>query len=233
MLIYVSGAYGPKTNGLSPEQIDDLLRSEDASATIDENIEKARRVGIQLWELGHAPLVPHLNTAHMEKDCKIGHADYLRGDFQMIARCDGIVMLEGWEDSKGATMEHEYAKSLGMFIWYQGKDKLPELHTTEVRSPEQCRTFAEITGQMYRTHLSKNSDYSPMNILMTGEVGLVTRLWDKISRLLSLTGFRAKIEQGTFDAPRVPKNEAIDDTYMDLSVYGVIGLLLRRGKWGR
>jgi hypothetical protein len=211
MLIYVAGKY---------------------TGNVDENIAAARQVAIALWEKGHAVICPHLNTAHMEKDCKVSWEDYLKGDFNMISRCDALVMLENWKDSRGATMEAAYATSLGIPIYYA--PDLPELHRTETTSPVQCEAFRETVGKMYRTHLSKNADYSPANILLTGETGLVTRLWDKTARLLNLTGFKFQylMHEG-IDPPRQPKHEAIDDTYQDMAVYAVIGLLLRKGQWGR
>jgi uncharacterized protein DUF4406 len=211
MLIYVAGKY---------------------SGDIDANIAAARQVAIALWEKGHAVICPHLNSAHMEQDCKATWQDYLDGDMNMVSRCDALVMLEGWQDSKGANMEHEYATSLGMPIYYA--PDLPELHPTEVMSPNQCKGFRELVGKMYRTHFSKNADYSPANILLTGETGLVTRLWDKTARLLNLTGFKFQylMHEGV-SPPRKPKNESIDDTYQDMAVYAVIGLLLRQNKWGR
>ena len=107
-------------------------------------------------------------------------------------------------------------------------------HPTQDNCPEQCMAFSSIIAKMWQTHLDKNADYSPANILLTGEPGLVTRLWDKTARLLNLTGFKFKaiLSEG-YSPPKRPKNESIDDTYMDLSVYGIIGLLLRRGQWGK
>lgn len=86
---------------------------------------------------------------------------------------------------------------------------------------------------MYRTHLSKNEDYSPASILGTGEIGLVTRLWDKVARLMNLTGFKVEISQAVFKAPIEPKHESVDDTLQDAAVYSVIGLLLHQGVWGK
>ena len=33
--------------------------------------------------------------------------------------------------------------------------------------------------------------------------------------------------------PKSPKNESIEDAWLDLSVYSIIGLLQKSGKWGR
>ena len=171
MLVYVAGKYG---------------------GDVDSNIAHARSVSRLLWEKGHAVITPHLNTAHFEIDCRAGYEDYLRGDFQMIARCDAIVMLDGWEDSNGATREKQYADQLSIPVFYESN--LPELHVTEVKSPVQVKAFGEVIGKMHRTHLRKNADYSPNNIKATGETGLATRLWDKVARILNLNGWRYKLE---------------------------------------
>lgn len=211
MLIYVSGKY---------------------SGDVASNIGAARSVACKLWEMGHSVICPHTNTANFETFCKADYDDYIKGDLDMIARCDAMVMVDGWMTSKGAVIENEYAKRLGISIYFESS--LPPLHPTEVRCPEQVMAFRELCGKMYRTHLDKNSDYSPANILATGEIGLATRLWDKTARLLNLIGFRFSIvDAGIFEAPREPKHESIEDTYIDLAVYALIGLLLRKKVWGR
>jgi hypothetical protein len=67
----------------------------------------------------------------------------------------------------------------------------------------------------------------------TGEIGLVTRLWDKMARLLNLTGFVVEISEAEYVKPKTPKNESIDDTLCDMAVYAIIGQLLRKGVWGK
>jgi len=212
MLIYVAGPY---------------------RGNVDKNVQAARDCAIALWGAGHAVICPHANTYRMDEGTGITSDDLIKGDLNMLARCDAIMMLPGWEDSEGATIELKHADALGIPIYvYAGPEFCPDLHPTEVRSPIQARAFLETVMRMYRVHLQKNADYSPANILGTGEVGVVTRLWDKVARLMNLTGFRMTISASEFSAPRTPNNESIDDTYMDASVYSIIGLLLRRGQWG-
>jgi hypothetical protein len=80
LLIYVSGRYTAPT-----------------VAERMENIQKARKVAGALWQLGHAVICPHLNTANFEEDFPaIAYDQYIAGDLQMIARCDAMVMVEGW-----------------------------------------------------------------------------------------------------------------------------------------
>lgn len=198
----------------------------------EQNIETARKVAAELWDLGHAVICPHANTAHLEQFTRnTEYEDFLRGDLEMISVCDALVMLPGWRKSAGASEEYAHAKRLGLFIYEY--PALPPKHVTEARSPNQARRFREILGRMYRTHLRKNADYSPANVLATGEVGLVTRLWDKIARLLSLYGCKFKIEgPGEWNGSKAPSCEAVEDTFLDAAVYAIIGLLLREGSWG-
>jgi hypothetical protein len=41
-------------------------------------------------------------------------ADYLRDDLGLLLKCDGVALLTGWRDSKGANLEHHVAQALGM-----------------------------------------------------------------------------------------------------------------------
>ena len=68
----------------------------------------------------------------------------------------------------------------------------------------------------------KQHDYGPDNIAQFGDLGVLIRLNDKIQRLktLMLSG-----EQPEFT------NEAFTDTWMDIHVYGVIGLMCLDGSW--
>ena len=105
-------------------------------------------------------------------------------------------------------------------------------HETEERCPNQAAGFREIIEKMYQVHLDKNADYSPANVLGVGEIGLVVRLWDKMTRLMNLLGFRINVEFVGYVGEKDAKNESIEDTYLDMSVYSIIALLYRSGKWG-
>ena len=109
-----------------------------------------------------------------------------------------------------------------------------KLHPTEIKSPNQAKGFREITDQMYQIHLDKNADYSPANVLGMGEMGVVVRMWDKMTRLMNLLGFEIDVKFVGYNPSKAkdPKNESIIDTYMDMSVYAIIGRLYREGRWG-
>jgi Domain of unknown function (DUF4406) len=197
---------------------------------VEKNVEAARKVAVELWKKGHAVICPHANSYKMDEHGVHDDA-FLSGDLIILARCDAIVLLSNWEDSAGARAELDYANKLGIPVYHE--HALPDLHPTEVNCPNQAIAYAETVNQMYRLHLSKNADYSPANILGTGEHGVIVRLWDKIARLMNLTGYQFKISESRLEAPKEPKHEAIEDSFIDAACYGVIGLLVRRGVWGR
>lgn len=210
MIVYISGKY---------------------SGDVPENIAVARKVAIEVWEKGMVALCPHLNTAHFEADCSASYDDYLIGDIQLLARCDAILMLPNWQESNGACKEYEYARNNAIPVYYY--PVLPEMSETEIKRPRQVDAFINVVMKMYRVHLAKNADYSPANILGTGEIGLVTRIWDKVARLMNLIGFRMEVSGSVFELSKNPKNESIDDSIMDLAVYAVIWMLNRLQVWGK
>ncbi len=44
---------------------------------------------------------------------------YLRADIKMLAECDAIAMLTGWENSRGAKLEYLIACELGLLVFHQ------------------------------------------------------------------------------------------------------------------
>lgn len=68
------------------------------------------------------------------------------------------------------------------------------------------------------TLIRKMRDYGANNILgcpVGAEMGLVVRLFDKLNRLANL------YKQG-----KLPTNESLRDTWLDICGYGMIGMLL-------
>lgn len=66
----------------------------------------------------------------------------------------------------------------------------------------------------------KQRDYGSGNISKFGEFGVLVRATDKFSRLTNL-----------LTNVREPSNEAIEDTWLDLSNYALIAVMCRRGDW--
>lgn len=74
-----------------------------------------------------------------------------------------------------------------------------------------------------RVLIEKQMDYGPKNISAcpVGPLqGLVVRLFDKLSRLGNL------LQKGG-----EPKNESLEDTFLDIANYGTIGSMNVKGDW--
>ena len=42
--------------------------------------------------------------------------EYMRMSLCMLSMCDGIYMMEGWQQSRGANLEYAYAKGMGIMV---------------------------------------------------------------------------------------------------------------------
>ena len=104
----------------------------------------------------------------------------------------------------------------------------------EATYPQTTEEFKKILDEMYITFCKKQRNYGPGNIsvgtsLETKEdvklslIGLWFRINDKVQRLKQLVVLGQPDEVG----------ESIQDTYEDLSVYGVIAQIVQRGKWAK
>ena len=85
--------------------------------------------------------------------------------------------------------------------------------------------FIEVLLEALELFDSKQLDYGPGNISEFGELGIVVRTNDKMARLKNLL-----FTDGQW-SPNNAQNESIEDTYLDIANYGLIGLLCLRGKW--
>lgn len=104
----------------------------------------------------------------------------------------------------------------------------------EKEYPQMTDEFWKIMIEQYETFCLKQSNYGPGNIsvgtsLSTQEdvnlslTGLFFRLNDKIQRIKQLVVLGKQDNVG----------EAIDDTFQDLAVYGIIAQIVKRGKWAK
>jgi len=78
--------------------------------------------------------------------------------------------------------------------------------------------FEIVNKQTLETFLKKHKDYGKGNILDMGELGIAFRISEKFNRIKHLLMNGKK-----------PSNEAVDDSWIDIAVYAVIAVLLKRG----
>src|SRR4030042_1447614 len=87
------------------------------------NIMRAREAALDVWQLGHAALCPHSNTAFFGGARGILDSAWYEGDLEMLRRCDGVYLVDGWENSRGTLEEIDLAQELGLPI-YQSREEL-------------------------------------------------------------------------------------------------------------
>jgi hypothetical protein len=108
----------------------------------------------------------------------------------------------------------------------------PEVEEFELEYPELSKEFRNIQKEMYEMFARKHMDYGLNNIALGGDLtqkadksfsltGLAIRLTDKISRLKNLL----------INGRKFVKGEGMEDTFLDIANYGIIGLLVGRDKW--
>ena len=113
--------------------------------------------------------------------------------------------------------------------------KYPDvIQQTEESYPQMTEEFWKICHEQYETFCLKNSNYGTGNVAVGTSLstpddvqlsltGLFFRINDKVQRFKQLVVLGKKDTVG----------EAIDDTFQDLSVYGIIAQLVKRGKWAK
>ena len=87
----------------------------DTEAEIMVNIRRALDAGDTMLKLGYAPIIPHVCMNHNTSwDKAIAHdLNILRG---LCPAADVIVMMPGWEKSRGANREREVAVQRGLKV---------------------------------------------------------------------------------------------------------------------
>lgn len=71
------------------------------------------------WRLRNAGF-PVINPAELTAaDPNVPWDFYLRRDIPELVKCSRVVLLRGWEDSKGARLERHIAEELGMEIIHE------------------------------------------------------------------------------------------------------------------
>lgn len=85
--------------------------------------ERIRRVAPELHVI--SPVVLDAELERWMAPNPPSREDYMRFDLNtMLDLCDHIVMLPGWQGSRGATIERLVAKACGLTVWYSVEDLL-------------------------------------------------------------------------------------------------------------
>lgn len=103
----------------------------------------------------------------------------------------------------------------------------------EERNPILMNEFRKIQQEQYELFAQKQMAYGRGNIMLGGDIehpedriaairGITIRLNDKMQRLLNL------VLKGVANPL---SNESVTDTFMDMSIYGIISMIVERGRW--
>lgn len=137
-LLYLAGPFG------APEGDPDPLH------TVNENILAASRIALEAARAGWMPVCPHKNSAGFEHT-EIPTAFWYEGDIALMLRCDAVLMLPGYERSKGALAELDTAKAAGMGVYYyEGFGEVPDPHESFCSGPVDRASTEDLVEELWR-----------------------------------------------------------------------------------
>lgn len=107
MLVFISGKYG--------------------QGDVERNVSSAYFVSQELWQKGFSAISPHLNTKYF--GLSISHKKLIKGDLEILSKCDAIIMLEGWEESEQCVLQKQFAEERYIPVYYYPQlPKKPQTH---------------------------------------------------------------------------------------------------------
>jgi hypothetical protein len=83
---------------------------------IECNIRRAETLALEVWRMGCAALCPHTNTRFFQNAAP--DEVWLKGDIELMMRCDVMIMTPDWERSSGARAERDHAQAHGLPVVY-------------------------------------------------------------------------------------------------------------------
>jgi len=169
--------------------------------------------------------------------------EFFKRDVRELLTCESVALLDGWDEDHYSETLAEIADNAGLrickqngneFVWFRnlseiyGEDSEEEFEwyaPTGQKVMTGDSRFSTILRQMEYLHNKKQSDYgrshdpfanvrASEDFGIPGWVGAVVRANDKMKRL-------QKFAQGDNLV-----NESVEDSFLDLAVYSIIGLIL-------
>lgn len=98
---------------------------------VEDYLGNFREAEENLLKLGHVVV----NPARLDKVVKgygIIREDYLELDLELLKWCDAVVMLDGWQQSRGCNREYGYAiETKKKIIFYNTLKEMKEMEVSE------------------------------------------------------------------------------------------------------
>jgi len=79
------------------------------------HVRAAQETALRVWKMGAVALCPHSNTGLFDGECE--DRVWLEGDQELLRRCDAVLMMDKWRESKGSVAEYELAVQLGIPVF--------------------------------------------------------------------------------------------------------------------
>lgn len=98
-----------------------------AGYAVEENVAAALRVYLACVGRGIPAICPHLSAIFPSSWALVSYDAWLAHDFALIERCTHVVMLDGWERSRGARAERAYAEQIGVRVLTSVEEALDAL----------------------------------------------------------------------------------------------------------
>jgi hypothetical protein len=100
-IIYVAGPYRAKTEW-----------------QVLQNVRMAETVALNVWTNGGVAICPHKNTERFGGAAGLDDNDWIKGDLEIIKRCDAMIVCPHWKESEGTKAEIKLAKKLNIPIFF-------------------------------------------------------------------------------------------------------------------
>lgn len=109
-----------------------------SSSTVEgglKNIRKGIVMGAELLSMGVSPYVPHLDYQFnlVQSEAHIDVDTYYKHDLEWLKLCDCMLVLPGWEHSKGVNNEIAFAEQNNIPIYFS-KEQLIKYQNLTVRN---------------------------------------------------------------------------------------------------
>ena len=87
-----------------------------AAWDIEQNIRRAEELALKVWQAGYVSLCPHANTRFFQGSAP--DEVWLKGDLELLKRCDALLTVSGWQFSTGAREEVRFALESQIPVYY-------------------------------------------------------------------------------------------------------------------
>ena len=90
---------------------------------LEANVRRAEEAALDVATHGGVPLCPH--AMYRNYDGTRTAAYWYEATEELLRRCDAILLLEGWEESKGSVAEKKLAEQLGLPVFFDQFSYVP------------------------------------------------------------------------------------------------------------